>query len=149
MHQSKEMYYNKTNTQKTKARFSHLLQHPDCKWRGSILVSDFIICHLLTHWLTSPGPILGCGVAIISISTCHECSKSSVPSISLSSLAEIQCHVTYFAYNLCMTSLWEKGNILIDKWRCELLKFILPLLSSSLRSCISISIYAQQVPQLT
>jgi len=40
IHQPKDMYYNT----KTKARFSHLLQHPAWKWRGPILVLVLYKC---------------------------------------------------------------------------------------------------------
>ena len=38
IHQSKEMYYNTKQTQKTKARFSSLLRHPAWKGNRSILI---------------------------------------------------------------------------------------------------------------
>jgi len=51
------------NKQKTKARFSHLLRHPACKWRGPILVSalhksvTYLHRHLPTYF--SHGPTWG------------------------------------------------------------------------------------------
>jgi len=48
------MYYNRKITQKTKARFSRLLQHPALKWRGPILISA--LHKFVTYLLTAPGP---------------------------------------------------------------------------------------------
>jgi len=50
IHQSEEMYYNTKNKQKTKARFSHLQQHPAWKQKGTILVSALhkSVTYLLT-----------------------------------------------------------------------------------------------------
>jgi len=43
-----------TTTQKTKARFSHILRHPAWKQRGPILISA--LHKFVTYLLTAPGP---------------------------------------------------------------------------------------------
>jgi len=57
IHQSKEMY-NTKQTQKTKARFSRLLQHPARKWRGPILV--LVLHNLSLTYLRPQGPHGAC-----------------------------------------------------------------------------------------
>ena len=53
------MYYNTKYTQKTKARFSRLLQHLAWKWRGPILVLalhkfvTYLLTQTFTHLLTA------------------------------------------------------------------------------------------------
>jgi len=55
IHQSKEMYNTQNKHKKTKARFSCLLRHSACKWRGLILgFGASQICHLLTYLDTDP-----------------------------------------------------------------------------------------------